>query len=124
MAKVRTTALIVVNIIWHHQESQPTRHSANARLFPGSVARAICFDEAILAAAWSMAASTDLSASGVARSVERVLSGARRTGGRKALAAMRRVARSVLCILALDLVLVFVGCWGAHDSQFTSAAAV
>ena len=88
LANARTTALIVVRMTWHHQLSQPTRHNANARLFPGSVARAICFDEAILAAAWSMAASTDLSASaGVARSVERVLSGARRSGGRKALAA-------------------------------------
>ena len=63
LANARTTALIVVRMTWHHQLSQPTRHNANARLFPGSVARAICFDEAILAAAWSMAASTLLSAS-------------------------------------------------------------
>ena len=51
LANARTTALIVVRMTWHHQESQPTRHNANARLFPGSVARAICLAEAILAAA-------------------------------------------------------------------------
>jgi len=114
LANVSTTALIVVRMTWHHQLSQPTRHNANALLFPGSVARAICFDEASSAARWSMAASTDLSASGAARSVERVRSGARRSGGRKALAAMRRVARSVLCILALISDFGFGGCWGAR----------
>ena len=105
LANVSTTALIVVRMTWHHQLSQPTRHNANARRLPGSVARAICFDEAILAAAWSMAASTDLSASsGVARSCEtrpaagRVLRAARRAGGRSAWAQARR--RSAARIVA------------------------
>mmetsp|Transcript_21356 Transcript_21356/g.63836 ORF Transcript_21356/g.63836 Transcript_21356/m.63836 type:complete len:228 (+) Transcript_21356:121-804(+) len=57
-ANASTTPEITDSTNWHHQENQPTRHSASARRFAGSVALAIADAEAIWAAASSMDAPT------------------------------------------------------------------